>query len=134
MTVFFAILAVFFFLSTVGVGVVAWRYAKMLFNVEDNMDIAIDAMNEQYTAITTLFKGKQVLHSEPTVKRFMEEVENQKNIILFICNALTQSTTEFHLQISGKSEVPAPSEDDDETDETLGVNTTQRHEAQAKEG
>lgn len=109
MVVLTSILAILFLATSILLGLVVLKYGRMLMNVEDNTQLALDLIDQRYYRLTHIIKDRELLSNDPVVRQFLEEVEETRNDILAVAQTLIHSTADFQLAI-GEEEAPATDE------------------------
>ena len=107
MVVITSILAVLFLVTTILLGLVVLKYGRMLMNVEDNTQSALDIIDKRYYALTHMIKDRELISDDPVVKQFLAQVEATRNDVMVVAQTLIQSTTEFEEAIGDETETPA---------------------------
>ena len=102
------IFTILLLISTCLFAYVAWHYGKMLLNVEDNTQIALDIIDRRYHALSHIVQDSKLLNDDEVVKRFLKEVEYTRNDVLTLSQALIESTTDFHKTIGSEIKALAP--------------------------
>lgn len=94
---------------SVFLGIVCWKYAKLLINIEDNMESVLDILDKRYYALSHIVHDNELLSNDEVVKRFLKEVEYTRNDVLIAAQNIANATSEI---ISDEEEVVAPNEEE----------------------
>jgi hypothetical protein len=91
-----AVLGILLFFSIALNGILfgaMFRFGQMLMNVEDNVQKALDILDDRYNQLVHVFDDSPGTVSEdPFVKRFMDQVRSARNDILVIANIFSSIT------------------------------------------
>lgn len=92
----------------------AFRFGKMLMNVEDNMEFCLDVIDNRYYNLVHMFDDTPgVIEDDPLVRGFLRETKDLRNDVLRIANLISRSTEQLNEYISVEKQTPALKEKSD---------------------
>ena len=99
MIIFLSILCFVLLLTTGGCGFLAYRSGKMLLNLEDNSQLAIDILEEQNKKMFDIVSSKNILNDDDTIKMFMNEFRRTRSVVTAVLSEIVLSTKNFEIAI-----------------------------------
>jgi len=79
-------------IETVALGFAAfylWRFSKMILKIEDEIEVALDVLDERYRSISKVLEIP-LFYDSPEIKRVVEDVKGSREAILRVANSIAK--------------------------------------------
>ncbi len=80
------------FVETVLLGFAAyylWRFSRIILKVEDEIEVALDVLDERYRSISKVLEIP-IFYDSPEIKRVVEDVKGSREAILRVANSIAK--------------------------------------------
>lgn len=93
MLILMSLIAVIFFTTTIGLGMMTFRLSKLIFSLEDQVEESLDIIDGCYRRISEASQVP-VLYDEPVIKGVVKDIATSRDALLVIANKITNFSSD----------------------------------------
>lgn len=79
-------------LETVALGVACyylWKFSNIVLRIEDQLEIALDALDERYQSISKILQIP-LFYDSPEIKKVVDDVKGSRDVILSVARSIAK--------------------------------------------
>ena len=79
-------------LETAALGVACyylWKFSNIVLRIEDQLEIALDALDERYQSISKVLQSP-LFYDSPEIKKVVDDVKGSRDVILSVARSIAK--------------------------------------------